>query len=176
MIESLEGPAQIHAHPTDTEVEAKGRAENKIGHFRKIVLEYVQSRGEYGATGDEVYQHFQYDMFLRDRTESSVRTRLTELYRNFDLIFPSCLRRKNSRGNNEIVWLDKAFMSPDTIKASPDSQAKSEQATATAELERRNGTLLSVLRIIATTRCMCGHWEYCPRCLSLSVRRNEAAQ
>lgn len=176
MTEDLRGPAPVHHKPHDTEVAAKLKIEQDIGELRRVVLDFVMGRGQHGATGHEVYLYFQSDMFLKDHTESSVRTRLGELFRQFDLVVPTKYRRPNARGNNEIVWVALPFFHPDMQGGTEDRKSKGSDlhpADSLTSWERRNRIvhldeeiqkLVLTLKRIQTTPCEDLFEKVCPHC------------
>jgi len=91
----FDGPPQIHRNPDTTEVEAAAKVESTVATWRREVYQAVKA-SPIGLAGFEVCALYP------DRTESSVRTRLTELS---DLgLLRKEGKRMNTRGNNEMVW------------------------------------------------------------------------
>lgn len=100
----FDDPVPVHRDPTPTEIEAKRKTEKEISGFRLDVLNFVKQAGERGVTGAEACWMFP------TKTESAVRTRLTELWRKYNLIVRTSDTRPNLRGNNELVWVATEFI------------------------------------------------------------------
>ncbi len=86
-----------HKNAADTEVEAAQKIAPKAPILRIKVLQYLQSKGTVGATGEQVAEGI-------DEWLYSVKPRITELVRA-DRVIDSGRRIKNSRNRNEIVWV-----------------------------------------------------------------------
>lgn len=86
-----------HKNAVDTEVEAAQKVAPKAPILRMKVLQYLQSRGQLGATGEQVANEI-------DEWIYSVKPRITELVR-LGLVVDSNRRYKNSRNRNEVVWI-----------------------------------------------------------------------
>lgn len=86
-----------HKNAVDTEVEAAQKVAPKAPILRMKVLQYLQSRGQLGATGEQVANEI-------DEWIYSVKPRITELVR-LGLVVDSNRRYKNSRNRNEVVWV-----------------------------------------------------------------------
>lgn len=138
----LEGEAPVHADPTATELAAKAATEKGLTGYRRQVLEYIRHRGRLGVTGWDLSRAFP------NRTESSARTRLTELRDRFDLVCMTKYVRENGRGNPEAVWMLKELAQPHEIvekkpksKSGPETtedsgQSRTETCGHEAELRR----------------------------------------
>jgi|TARA_R110000824_G_scaffold401687_2_gene613628 hypothetical protein len=94
-------PVPVHADPHDTEVEAAAKVQSVAGTLRRGVLDLVTIAGRHGVTPWEAIVGLGYE-----GREYSIRPRFTELAsdRFGRLLEATEARRKNGRGNNEIVW------------------------------------------------------------------------
>ena len=95
-------PVPIHANPHDTEVEAAKKVQSVAGTLRRSVLDLVAESGARGVTPWEAIVALGYQ-----GSEYSIRPRFSELSsKKFRRAIHSTLqRRKNGRGNNEIVFV-----------------------------------------------------------------------
>jgi hypothetical protein len=87
----------LHRRPTDTEVAAAKSVESQVTKLRMDVFAFVASRGDWGATGWEIYSRTGIWIY-------TVKPRLTEL-KKLDLIVDNAQRRKNGNGRDEIVYV-----------------------------------------------------------------------
>jgi hypothetical protein len=97
LLPDLFGDPQVAIGKTDTSLEAARAVQPDATAIRARVLADIRRRGTVGATPSECAQRLKLHIL-------SVRPRTTEL-KEQGLIVDSKKRRKNSRDNNEIVWV-----------------------------------------------------------------------
>ncbi len=87
----------LHRNPTDTEVSAALAVAPHVTHLRRKVFEFIAGRGEWGATGWEVYSRTGIWIY-------TVKPRITEL-KKMNLVADNSQRRRNGNGQMEIVYV-----------------------------------------------------------------------
>lgn len=88
----------LHRHATATEELSAEKLTRTVKGLRLDILRIVTDAGVDGVTGAEVCRLFP------ERPESTIRTRLTELHRDFRLVQRTERTRENQRGNHEAVY------------------------------------------------------------------------
>ena len=91
-------PFRIHSK---TSYEAAKKVAGKAEFLRDKCLRILQSAGEYGAIPDEVAEALDADIL-------AIRPRFSELNHE-GLIFKTDMTRKNSKGNNQRVYVARAY-------------------------------------------------------------------